>query len=128
MPRAGTRRNKIYIRDPTIRVLKYLKGVRDNRDWWYTATLVNSPKFAAYQDILMEKLNSPDVISRLEAVEGYDRVKVVGEAVKDAVKKYREVEDPIAVGESVLKAIESLSKEIEERKKAIEALVSLIPT
>ena len=128
MPRAGTRRNKIYIRDPTVRVLRYLKGVRDNRDWWYTSTLVNSPKYAAYQDILMDILSSPEVISRLEAVESYDRVKVVGEAVKEAVKKYRELEDPIAAGETVIKAIESLSKQIEERKKAIEALVSLIPT
>jgi len=128
MARAGTRRNKIYVRDPTVRVLKYLKGVRDNRDWWYTATLVNSPKFAAYIDTLMNKLSSPDVVSRLEAAEGYDRVKIVGEAVKEAVKNYRAIEDPVAVGESVLTALEHMSKAIEERKKAIEALVSLIPT
>ena len=123
-----TRRNKVYERDPVKAVLRYLKGVKGSKDWWYLATLINSPKFAAYVDVLKEHLSRPDFISRLEAAESYDRVKVVGEEVKKAVEDYRKMEEPEAVGESVLTAVETLSEEITRRKEAIERLIALIPT
>ena len=126
----ATRRNRIYKTSADLNTFRYLKGVKVNKDWWYTATLINSPKYAYYQMLLTKKLTSPEVIDRVEAEKGYDRVKVVGEAVKEVAKEYREtsVDTAFKEGESVLKAIEATSKEIEERAKAVETLVALIPT
>ena len=128
MPRTGTRRNKIYERDPVKAVLRYLKGVKGSKDWWYLSTLINSPKFAAYIDVVKERLSRPEFIAKLEAAESYDRVKIVGEEIKKAVEEYRALEEPEKVGESVLSAVETLSEEISKRREAIEKLIALIPT
>ena len=125
-----TRRNRIYKTSADLNTFKYLKGVKVNKDWWYTATLINSPKYAYYQMLLTKKLRDPEVLDELERKKGYERVEVIGEAVKGVAKEYRETSPDVAMkeGESVLKAIEATSKEIEERAKAVEALVALIPT
>jgi len=126
----ATRRKRIYKTSADLNTFKYLKGVKVNKDWWYTATLINSPKYAYYQMLLTKKLTSPEVIDKVEEAKSYDRVKVVGEAVKEVAKEYRETSPDVVMkeGASVLKAIEATSKEIEERAKAIESLVALIPT
>ena len=125
----ATRRNRIYKTSADLNTFRYLKGVKTNKDWWYTATLINSPKYAYYQMLLTKKLTSPEVIDAIEREKSYDRVKVVGEAVKAVAKEYREAPPDVVMreGESVLKAIEATSKEIETRAKAIESLVALIP-
>jgi len=125
----ATRRNRIYKMSADLNTFKYLKGVKENRDWWYKATLINSPKYAYFQTLLCKKLSSPEVLDKLEAEKSYDRVKVIGEAVKEVAKQYREATPDVVMreGEAVLKAIETTSKAIEERAKAIESLVALIP-
>jgi len=125
----ATRRKRIYKTSADLNTLRYLKGVKVNRDWWYKATLINSPKYAFYQMLLTKKLTDPELIDKVEEAKSYDRVKVVGDAVKEVAKEYREtaVEEAIKQGESVLKTIEAFSKEVEERAKAVESLVALIP-
>jgi len=125
----ATRRKRIYKTSADLNTLRYLKGVKVNRDWWYKATLINSPKYAYFQMLLTKKLTDPAFIDKVESASSYDRVKVIGEAVKEAAKEYREtpIEEVIKQGQSVLNAIQAFSKEIEERAKAVESLVALIP-
>jgi len=124
------RRKRIYKMESPLGTLHYLRGVKDAREWWYTATLINSPAFACYLDVLKKHLTDPKFIEELErTVDPYERSRKVGNKVKEAVKEYLGMtpEEVAKVGEGVLSAIKTMSEKIGETKKAIEELVSLIP-